>query len=226
MPLAADCLSVRHYGASHGSHDHAHFQILLGLEGDLTLEVEGLGVQLGAGEGLVIAPGDRHDFESRRGARCLVLDSGNVAWRGALGHRALPSDTWSLAQYLARASELGRHRAQCFGPSLLREAWVPQHPIQRPRRAIDWHDLSAWAQALAAPPSVNELARRVHLSAAQFSARCQQELGQSPMHWVRTQRLTQARMWLDSGLSVAQTARRIGYRSASALTAALRRERI
>jgi|GEM_PF-1904281 len=36
-----DSLSVRVYGNSHGSHDHPHFQILLGLEGALELEVDG-----------------------------------------------------------------------------------------------------------------------------------------------------------------------------------------
>ena len=32
-------LSLRHYGASPGSHSHDHFQILLGLSGALDLEV-------------------------------------------------------------------------------------------------------------------------------------------------------------------------------------------
>ena len=36
-------LSVRQYGASHGSHHHDHFQILVGLEGELELEVAGRG---------------------------------------------------------------------------------------------------------------------------------------------------------------------------------------
>ena len=34
-------LSLRHYGASPGSHSHDHFQILLGLSGALDLEVAG-----------------------------------------------------------------------------------------------------------------------------------------------------------------------------------------
>lgn len=78
MPRAADQLSVRQYGASHGSHDHPHFQILLGLAGVLALEVDGRGQTIGAGEGVVIAPGARHDFESLEGARCLVLDTGHA----------------------------------------------------------------------------------------------------------------------------------------------------
>ena len=70
---AAESLSLRRYGASPGSHSHNHFQILLGLSGALDLEVAGHGVRVAPGGGCVIAPGDRHDFESSRGSVCLVL---------------------------------------------------------------------------------------------------------------------------------------------------------
>jgi len=50
MPGAHDHLSVRDYGASHGSHDHDHFQILVGLEGVLELEVAGRGQRIAAGD--------------------------------------------------------------------------------------------------------------------------------------------------------------------------------
>ena len=74
-------LSLRHYGASPGSHSHDHFQILLGLSGALDLEVAGRGVRVAPGDGCVIAPGDRHDFESTRGSVCLVLDSAHADCR-------------------------------------------------------------------------------------------------------------------------------------------------
>ena len=46
----------------------------------------------------------------------------------------------------------------------------------------------------------------------------------STQQWLRGLRLAEARHWRSQGLSVAETARRTGYRSPSALTAALRRE--
>jgi AraC-like DNA-binding protein len=223
-------LSVRHYGASHGSHDHPHFQVLLGLGGALALEVDGRGQRIGAGEGVVIAPGARHDFEAHGGARCLVLDTHHEGWEPAVGRPAPTSDLLPLAHYLAQATEAGRPQARLLGPTLLLEAWLPAKPAAsrspRPRRAIDWVTLARWAQAHPTPPEVQQLAAQAHLSSAQFAARCQQELGLSPMQWQRRQRLAQARHWLDEGLSVAETARRSGYRSPSALTAALRREQI
>ena len=44
-----NALSVRQYGASPGSHSHDHFQVLVGLEGALELEVAGRGWRIDAG---------------------------------------------------------------------------------------------------------------------------------------------------------------------------------
>lgn len=97
--------------------------------------------------------------------------------------------------------------------------------MQRVRRRIDWDQLQCWAPSRWSEPlSVSDLADQVHLSAAQFAARCRAELGMSTQQWLRALRLEEAREWRRQGLSVAETARRTGYRSPSALTAALRRE--
>lgn len=225
-------LSLRRYGASPGSHSHDHFQVLLGLSGALELEIEGRGLRVAAGGGCVIAPGDRHDFASARGSLCLVLDSSHSGWgrcirpRGPLGPsaQALP-----LAQYLAGALLQAQPLAQAHGPALLREAWLAgtgegTARMASRRRAIDWARLWQWAaQHGNADLTVADLAERVHLSPSQFAARCREDLGIGAMAWLRGQRLAQARLLRDSGMAVAEVARRSGYRSPSALTAALRR---
>lgn len=220
---ARDELSVRQYGAAPGTHTHAHFQILLGLDGVLELEVEGRGRRVGAGDGLVIAPGDRHDFESATGASCLVLDSVHPAWAPLITHEPTP-DLWPLARYLASSFTAGRVRAQSLGPALLLEAWAPPPRGQRTRRPINWTALNAWASARAAQPlTVSDLAAQVHLSPGQFTERCRQEWCMTPMAWLRALRLDMARRLRASALPVAEVARRCGYQSPSALTAALRR---
>lgn len=225
-PLA-EHLSVRDYGASHGSHDHEHFQILVGLDGVLELEVAGHGRRIGAGEGCVVPPGERHDFEARHGARCLVLDSHASGW--ALAQATPTPVTLALARYLADACARGLPRAQTLGPALLLESWLPDAPPasapRRARRAIDWAALADWARGRWTVQAVEvaELAARAHLSPAQFAARCREELGQSTQGWLRGLQLEQARHWRAQGLPVAEAARRSGYRSPSALTAALRR---
>lgn len=219
-----DHLSLRRYGGSPGSHAHDHFQVLVGLGGVLELEVEGRGRRVAAGDALLVAPGERHDFESARGSRCLVLDTREALWGqcGVLPHR--PAQVRALARYLAQASQGSPGPAWLHGPALLLDAWRSPLPAQRPRRRIDWDALAAWVQArLDAPPTVGELAARACLGTSQFALRCHEAHGVGPLEWLRAQRLVRARQLRDQGLPVQEVARRTGYRSPSALTAALRR---
>ncbi|MDI3384067.1 AraC family transcriptional regulator [Xenophilus aerolatus] len=225
--VPAASLSVRDYGASRGSHAHDHFQVLVGLRGTLELEVEGRGQRVGAGQGVVVAPGDRHDFEavSRRGSRCLVLDTADTAWGARAGRMPPDARAAALARYLALSLESKAAAALALlqGPALLCEAWGSGEPVAG-GRPIDWAALAAWLRARwHLPLTVAELARQVHLSPSQFSERCRRETGLSPMQWLRGQRLAQARALRLSGMGVAEAARRTGYRSPSALTAAMRR---
>lgn len=218
-------LSLRRYGASRGSHSHDHFQVLIGLDGVLDLEVEGHSRRVGAGEGWVVTPGDRHDFESRNGSHCLILDTTQDLWAQCAGRAPLAPQLLALARYLAlcvsepETSPSALHHA----PALLLEAWGPVVPNGR-RRAIDWRGLSDWARSRwHRPLGVADLAAVVCLSPSQFAQRCRDEQGMSAMHWLRAQRLLHARQLRDRGIGVAETARRTGYRSPSALTAAMRR---
>jgi AraC-like DNA-binding protein len=221
-------LSVREYGASHACHSHSHFQVLVGLDGVLELEVEGRGRRITADTGFVVQPGERHDFESAGGSRCLVLDSEDAMWQRCDAAPAHPLQAHALARYLSHAVPKSQAMASLHGPSLLLEAWLPATtPGHRVRRTIDWAALAAWLQhRLAEPLTVTDLAARAYLSPSQFALRCQEAHGMSPMEWLRLQRLARAAQLRAAGLPVAETARRSGYRSPSALTAALRRQRI
>jgi AraC-like DNA-binding protein len=224
MHAAHGSLSLRQYGPSPGSHAHDHFQVLLGLEGTLELEVQGHGQRIAAGSGCVIAPGERHDFEAHGNARCLVLDTAETDWAGAVGMPVQPATALALAHYLQLALAQQTSLAQHYGPLLLLDCWRgPKAQPVRSQRRIDWNGLTAWCQQqLHTPLSVADLARQVFLSPTQFAVRCQQETGMRPMQWLRDQRLHRARLLRTQGLAVAEIARRCGYQSASALTAALR----
>ena len=217
-------LSLRTYGASHGSHAHDHFQALVGVDGVLELEVEGRGLRIAEGDAFLVAPGERHDFEARGGSQCLVLDTQVPLWSRC---RALPArarQLGPLAQYLAQALSQQQLLAALHGPALLLEAWQPACITARAQRRIDWIGLSAWAGArMDQPLTVADLSAQAFLSPSQFTQRCQETHGVAPMQWLRAQRLAQARQLRESGLPVAEVARRTGYRSPSALTAALRR---
>lgn len=221
-------LSLRDYGPSRGSHAHDHFQVLVALQGVLALEVEGRGRRLAAGQGFVVAPGDRHDFEAEAGAsRCLVLDTRDAAWTPHAGRAAEGPRAAALAHYLGLCLAQPQPAALALAqaPWLLCEAWTAP-PSRRLRgRPIDWAALSAWAAAhWQGPLGVEDLAARACLSPSQFAQRCRDEQGLSPLAWLRALRLARARHLRAQGLAVAETARRTGYRSPSALTAALRRD--
>jgi AraC-like DNA-binding protein len=220
-------LSLRQYGASHGSHAHPHFQILLGLDGVLELEVQGHGQRIGAGQGCVIAPGERHDFEARSGSRCLVLDTAQAGWAHCPAQPAQAAQALALAHYLAQALQHPDSLAQHYGPLLLLDAWrVSGRALRRYERPIHWDQLAGWVQQhLHEAVSVAQLAQQVCLSPSRFAERCRRETGLSPMQWLRSQRLALAMQLREGGLSVAETALRCGYQSPSALTAALRRLR-
>ncbi|TFY98392.1 helix-turn-helix domain-containing protein [Ramlibacter humi] len=221
---AAESLSLRDYGPSPGSHSHDHFQVLVGLDGVLELEVEGRGQRVGRGDGFLVVPGDRHDFESTGGSRCLVLDTRVGLWSLCAPSPRDARQVGSLAQYLAQAVLKRQPLATLHGPGLLLEAWAPQASAAS-RRRIDWASLQTWAQArLDQPLTVAQLAERAHLSPSQFALRCHEAHGLSVMQWLRSQRLARARQLRALGVPVAEAARRTGYRSPSALTAALRRE--
>lgn len=224
MHAAHGSLSLRQYGPSPGSHAHDHFQVLLGLEGTLELEVQGRGQRVAAGSGCVIAPGERHDFEADGNAHCLVLDTAEAGWAQAVGAPVQPATALALARYLQLALVRQDSLAQHYGPLLLLDCWrAPQTRIVRRQRRIDWNSLTQWCERqLHTPLTVADLAQQVFLSPTQFSVRCQHETGMRPMQWLRDLRLQRARQLRAQGLSMADIARRCGYQSPSALTAALR----
>jgi AraC-like DNA-binding protein len=220
--------SLRHYGPSRGSHAHGHAQLLWTLDGALELEVAGRGERLAAGQGLLIPPGERHDFEAPQGSQCLVLDSAEPAWLGCARQPLHAPSVDHLARFLAASLGQGLPVSQVLGAQLLLQAWGEGGVAGEARRgrAIDWPALRRWTQArLAAPLTVADLAARAGLAESQFRARCLSATGLTPMQWLRAQRLDRARGLRASGLPVALVARRVGYDSPSALTAALRRDK-
>ena len=217
-------LSLRSYSGSPGSHAHDYFQVLLGLQGELELEVSGKTHRVTAGGGYVIAPGERHDFESRHGSKCLVLDTTHSFWAPCQGKSPQPDIAQALAAYLQLALAQQKTLTLQSAPRLLFDCWQrPDAQAPRVQRQIDWVALCDWAERhLHQPLTVADLAGQVFLSPTQFSARCRQEMGASPMQWLRELRLARAHALRAGGLGVSQIAARCGYRSTSALVQAMR----
>ncbi|MFL6663148.1 MAG: helix-turn-helix domain-containing protein, partial [Rhizobacter sp.] len=197
------------------------------LEGTLELEVEGCGLRLPAGHGVVIGSGAHHALHAPHGARCFIVDTTHAAHVERLAPlagqvRVADEPVAHLLRYLAASAQLPDAAPELLIDGIAAGA-LPQ--ALKARRSIDWFALDSWVDNhLARPLSVAALAAQVHLSPTQFAARCLGERGITPMALVRRHRLAAALRLRAAGVGVAAIAERCGYRSPSALTAALRRE--
>ena len=213
------------YGPSPGSHSHDHFQVLWSLQGNLELEIEGKGVNLSAGTGIIIAPDERHNFESHNANRCLVLNTKDAGWAARPRVPCSIDAIDHLARYIQVAISSNLPISYELSSLLLAQTWGNSTARRRFRRPIDWGQLTNWVKSqLSTPLTAMHLAEQVNLSESQFRARCYAELGYSPMQWLRRLRYDQARVLRAKGMSVADIARHVGYDSPSALTAAIRRD--
>ena len=226
--MARATIALHEVGSSSGATSHPELRVVWGFEGAVELVLDDRVERLSPGHSLVIAPGRPHALQAPRGARCFVVSScearhldrllplaGRVrAHEPALGY---------LLRYLAATPAARATAAELLLDS---DELADDASARSLRRAVDWARLLAWIDAhLAEPLGVAALAAQVHLSATQFTVRCTEELGIAPMALVRRQRLAAAQRLRALGVAVAAVAARCGYRSPSALTAALRRER-
>jgi transcriptional regulator GlxA family with amidase domain len=108
------------------------------------------------------------------------------------------------------------------------QAQYVEAPVPLQRRAgtdalsalLDW-----MAQHLHEELSVEQLARRAHMSSRTFARRFREATGTTPHRWLLAQRVGHAQQLLERGLAVEEVARRAGFGSAATLRAAFARER-
>lgn len=208
-PHRLDPALLRRYDAEGGRHAHAHAQVLFGVEGRLEMEVEGRPAWVDGRCGLVVPAGEMHAYHAPRAALVLVLDCAPGPATARLRRFALPPG-WAGA----------RPNAETLLDTALRA------PTLGPRRRLDLDELAERIDAdLARPWCVADLATACCLSPQRLRARFAEAGGGSPLEFVRARRLDRATALLRRGQALEAVALAVGYRSASALSAALRRER-
>lgn len=232
--------SLRTYLGGHAPHAHSHAQVLLGVEGGLALEVDGRSAWVDATAGLVIPAGATHGFESRAGARVWVVDAPACLGLDRLRAFALPPG-WaanlgcdsSPGQGTATDAGTGTGTASSTygqtGTSLSAAQvldTLDQAARVQVRRPVEVARLqAAVADTLHQPWPVQRMAALYCLSVPRFQVRWQALTGLSPQTWLRGQRLDAAQRQLKAGWPLETVALQVGYRSASALLFALRRDR-
>lgn len=230
--------SLRTYLGGHVPHAHSHAQVLLGVEGGLALEVDGRSAWVDATAGLVIPAGATHGFESRGGARVWVVDAPACLGLDRLRAFALPpgwaanpgcdsspgQGTVTDAGTGTASSTYGQTGTSLSAAQVLDT--LDQAARVQVRRPVEVARLqAAVADTLHQPWPVQRMAALYCLSVPRFQVRWQALTGLSPQAWLRDQRLDAAQRQLKAGWPLETVALQVGYRSASALLFALRRDR-
>lgn len=201
---------VRRYSGDYPAHEHAHAQVLIGLQGLLQLEVDGRATFVDAACGVVVPAGSRHAYLAARPAQVLVLDC--PAGRSVSRLRRFGTD-------LLWTSRL----AQLSQGDILDQ--LAQRPTVQARRGLDVGALAGRIDAeLARAWCVAGLAALCHMSPSRFRARFAELTGVSPLHFVRQRRLAEAARLLSRGWTLEAAALHVGYAGATALSFALRRD--
>jgi len=202
---------VRRYNGEYISHEHDHAQIMFALQGRMELEIGGHCAFADTSCGMLIPAGTRHGFLAATNARMFVIEL-------PTHHDVGPGRSFAVTAACRQSVDLM--------DATLQLAQVLKAPRILARRAIDLARLDAALNAaLYEVWRTTPMGGLFFLSPQRFHARLLELTGQTPQSYLRHRRLDAAQRLLRQGLALEATAFQVGYRSASALSFALKRDR-
>jgi len=203
--------SIRRYSTEGDRHAHDYVQIMFALQGRMELEIGGHCAFADTSLGMLIPAGVEHGFMTTPDTRMFVIELPALTGITRVRRFAVTS----ACRDGAKRDDVAFQLAQ-----------VLQAPSVLTRRGIDLGQLNdALDSRLHEPWSTSRMATLFFLSPQRFHARLLELTGQTPQTYLRNRRLDAAERLIRHGTLLDTTAQQVGYRSASALSFALKRDR-
>ena len=222
-------LAIRSYPAQPTADRHDFAQLVLPLDGEVRLAIEGREGRLDPLHGALVVPGAWHSQYGTVANRSLIVDIGRAAMTHGAFDRLRERPFTPIGAAARKLVEyMGIMAAQQAAPAVL-AGWMPllldtlalDAPQPRSR-------LAALLARIEAQPglawSLEAMARCAGLSASRLHELFREELDTSPHAWLLQKRIELAcRQLAGGGQAIAEVALRAGFADQSALTRAMRR---
>ncbi len=210
-PIRDISVGIRRYSGEYLCHAHDHAQIMFALQGRMALEIDGHSAFADSSCGMVIPAGTNHGFFATQDVRMFVIDCPALAGVDRVRN-------FAVTQACRNSINLADVNLQL--------AQVLQAPRILARRGIDLAELNRVLDTgLHEPWSTQRMAQRFFLSPQRFHVRLLELTGLTPQAYLRARRFDRAVKMLRQGVPLETAAQQVGYRSASALAFALKRDR-
>ena len=240
---------VMHLPDDGDHHHHSHYQVVVGLLGEATIDVGGEGVHLDASHACILPTQVAHDFWGDARNSVLVInvdeDLPGIQYPGHPEYdflnrffdkpRQLTLDRRLQAFIQSCSVELRRRKdnsslqhylaagiLQCMGSG---EPDIRSDRFTSSDKRIDMARVDRYVEAnLHRPVSVADLASCVCMSRSHFHERFRHSQGVTPHQYLIEARIERARVLIEgTGLPLWEISHRAGFSSQSALTNAMRK---
>ncbi|MGU7772849.1 helix-turn-helix domain-containing protein [Burkholderia sp. MR1-5-21] len=236
--IPSPAIALRRYDASEASDVHDFHQVVLGVDGAMVMEVDGVGQRIDRHGAWLIPAGSRHDYAGLGDNRQLVLDlpaaSLAVPQRMFDTSRAvaIDADLAALVAQLAAAVAVqpdetagdaqcaAAHRFQWQAAARLCGALLGDSSLAAPAAGLDFARIDRWLRArLAEPLRIADLAAHCGYGMRRFHQLFVEAFGETPHRYLQRLRLDSAVVLLADGRHpLADVAGMVGFADQSAFT--------